>query len=56
MTEQVSPVKAAVGDKPVFAYIASLPQPQLLASPRWSMTWRQRPCPNLQRSVSGSMS
>jgi hypothetical protein len=25
---KASPVKAAAGDKPVFAYIASLPQPQ----------------------------
>ena len=28
MTGQASTTKAAVGDKPVFAYIASLPQPQ----------------------------
>ncbi|WP_130177796.1 DUF1801 domain-containing protein [Cryobacterium sp. SO1] len=28
MTGRASPSKAAVGDKPVFAYIASLPQPQ----------------------------
>ena len=28
MTGRASPAKAAVGDKPVFAYIASLPQPQ----------------------------
>ncbi|WP_425862813.1 DUF1801 domain-containing protein [Arthrobacter sp. TWP1-1] len=28
MTGRVSPAKTAVGDKPVFAYIASLPQPQ----------------------------
>lgn len=28
MTGKASPAKAAVGDKPVFAYIASLPQPQ----------------------------
>jgi hypothetical protein len=27
MTGRASPAKAAVGDKPVFAYIASLPQP-----------------------------
>lgn len=26
-TGKASPAKAAVGDKPVFAYIASLPQP-----------------------------
>ena len=28
MTGKASPAKAAEGDKPVFAYIASLPQPQ----------------------------
>jgi hypothetical protein len=28
MTGKASPAKAAVGDKPVFDYIASLPQPQ----------------------------
>jgi len=28
MTGRASPAKAAVGDKPVFTYIASLPQPQ----------------------------
>jgi hypothetical protein len=28
MTGRASPAKAAVGDKPVFAYIAGLPQPQ----------------------------
>lgn len=28
MTVRASPAKAAVGDKPVFAHIASLPQPQ----------------------------
>ena len=28
MTGKASPAKAAVGDKPVFAYIAGLPQPQ----------------------------
>jgi hypothetical protein len=28
MTGKASPAKAAVGDRPVFAYIASLPQPQ----------------------------
>ena len=28
MTGRASPAKAAVGDKPVFAYIGSLPQPQ----------------------------
>ena len=28
MTGRASPAKATVGDKPVFAYIGSLPQPQ----------------------------
>lgn len=28
VTGKASPAKAAVGDKPVFAYVASLPQPQ----------------------------
>jgi hypothetical protein len=28
MTGRASPAKAALGDKPVFAYIAGLPQPQ----------------------------
>ena len=28
MTGRASPAKAAVSDKPVFAYISSLPQPQ----------------------------
>ena len=28
MTGRASPAKAAVGDKPVFAYISSLPEPQ----------------------------
>jgi hypothetical protein len=28
MTGKASPAKAATGDEPVFAYIASLPQPQ----------------------------
>jgi hypothetical protein len=35
MTGRASPAKAAVGDKSVFAYIASLPQPQRV-SPRRS--------------------
>ena len=30
MTGRASPAKAALGDKPVFAYIASLPEPQPL--------------------------
>ena len=55
MTGKASPAKAAVGDKPVFAYIASLPQPQrgiaesvdALAAMTLS---------NLQRSVKWGMS
>ncbi|TFC25178.1 DUF1801 domain-containing protein [Cryobacterium sp. TMT1-3] len=54
MTGRASPAKAAVGDKPVFAYIASLPQPQrgiieaidALAA---------KTLPNLQRSVKWGM-
>ncbi|HUG51481.1 MAG TPA: DUF1801 domain-containing protein [Terrimesophilobacter sp.] len=55
MTGRASPAKAAIGDKPVFAYIASLPQPQrgiveavdALAA---------RTLPDLQRSVKWGMS
>ena len=54
MTGRASPAKAAVGDKPVFAYISSLPQPQrsiaehvdslaalpdLQRSVKWGMAW-----------------
>jgi hypothetical protein len=41
LTGKASPAKAAEGDEPVFAYIASLPQPQR-ASPSASMPWRPR--------------
>ena len=34
MTGKASPAKAAEGDRPVFAYIASLPQPQRLIAER----------------------
>ena len=37
MTGRASPAKAAVGDKPVFAYIASLPEPQ--RSIKWGIAW-----------------
>lgn len=54
MTGKASPAKAALGDKPVFSYIASVPQPQrgileaidVLAS---------KTLPNLQRSVKWGM-
>jgi hypothetical protein len=43
MTGRASPAKAAVGDKPVFAYISSLPQPQRSIA-NASMPWRPRRC------------
>jgi hypothetical protein len=47
---RASPAKAAVGDKPVFAYIASLPQPQRgVAEGVDALAARKRP--GLQRSV-----
>ena len=44
MTGRASPAKAAVGDKPVFAYIASLPQPQRGIA-ETVMHWLPRRCP-----------
>jgi hypothetical protein len=44
ITGKASQAKAADGDKPVFAYIASLPQPQRGIAER-SMPSRQRRCP-----------
>src|SRR6516225_7641784 len=55
MTGKVSPAKAAVGDKPVFAYIASLPQPQRgIAESVDALA--ARTLPGLQRSVKWGMS
>lgn len=55
MTGRASPAKAAVGDKPVFAYIASLPQPQRgIAEAVDALA--ARTLPNLQRSVKWGMS
>lgn len=55
MTGKASPAKAAVGDKPVFAYIASLPQPQRgIAEAVDALAGRT--LPNLQRSVKWGMS
>ena len=54
MTGRASPAKAAVGDKPVFAYISSLPEPQRSIAERvdalasWTL-------PGLKRSVKWGM-
>jgi hypothetical protein len=50
MTGRSSPAKAAVGDKPVYAYIASLPQPRRgIAEAVDALA--ARTLPDLQRSV-----
>ncbi|RMB59039.1 DUF1801 domain-containing protein [Tessaracoccus antarcticus] len=55
MTGKASPAKAAVGDKPVFAYIASLPQPQRgIAEAVDALA--AKTLPDLQRSVKWGMS
>ena len=55
MTGRASPAKAAVGDKPVFAYIASLPQPQRgIAEAVDELA--AKTLPDLQRSVKWGMS
>lgn len=52
---KASPAKAALGDKPVFAYIASLPQPQRgIAEAIDALA--AKTLPNLQRSVKWGMS
>ncbi|WEO78720.1 DUF1801 domain-containing protein [Cryobacterium sp. SO2] len=54
MTGKASPAKAAVGDKPVFAYLASLPQPQRgIAEAVDALA--ARTLPDLQRSVKWGM-
>jgi len=54
MTGRASPAKAAVGDKPVFAYISSLPQPQRgIAEAIDALA--ARTLPNLTRSVKWGM-
>lgn len=54
MTGRASPSKAAVGDKPVFAYIASLPQPQRgIAEAIDELA--AKTLPGLQRSVKWGM-
>ena len=54
MTGRASPAKAAVGDKPVFAYIASLPQPQRSIAEAVDAL-AARTLPDLQRAVKWGM-
>lgn len=54
MTGRASPSKAAVGDKPVFAYLAGLPQPQRGIA--WAVdALAAETLPGLQRSVKWGM-
>jgi hypothetical protein len=55
VTGKASPAKAAVGDTPVFAYIASLPQPQRGIAERVDAL-AARTLRGLQRSVKWGMS
>src|SRR5262249_40354743 len=55
LTGKASPAKAAAGDKPVFAYIASLPQPQRSIAERIDAL-AAKTLPGLQRSVKWGMS
>jgi hypothetical protein len=55
VTGKASPAKAAVGDKPVLAYIASLPQPQRSIAERVDAL-AAGALPGLQRSVKWGMS
>ena len=54
ITGKASPAKAAVGDKPAFAYIASLPQPQRGIAERVDAL-AAKTLPGLQRSVKWGM-
>ncbi len=54
VTGKASPAKAAVGDNPVFAYIASLPQPQRGIAERVDAL-AAGTLPGLQRSVKWGM-
>lgn len=54
MTGRASAAKAAVGDKPVFAYIAGLPQPQRGIAEAVDALAAET-LPNLQRSVKWGM-
>lgn len=55
LTGKASSAKAAVGDKPVFAYIASLPQPQRGIA-EFIDALAAKTLPSLQRSVKWGMS
>src|ERR1700748_3399786 len=55
ITGKASAAKAAEGDKPVFAYIASLPQPQRVIAERIDGL-AARTLPGLQRAVKWGMS
>jgi hypothetical protein len=55
MTGRASPAKAAVGDKPVFAYISSLPEPQRSIAERVDEL-AAKTLPGLQRSVKWGIS
>jgi hypothetical protein len=54
MTGKASPAKAAEGDEPVFAYIASLPQPQRDVAERIDAL-AARTLPDLRRAVKWGM-
>lgn len=54
MTGKASPAKAAVGDRPVFDYIASLPQPQRSIAEAID-DLAKRTLPGLERSVKWGM-
>ena len=54
MNGKASPAKAAAGDKPVFDYIASLPQPQRGIAERIDAL-AAKTLPGLQRSVKWGM-
>jgi hypothetical protein len=54
MTGKASPAKPAEGDKPVFAYIATLPQPQRSIAERVD-TLASNSLPELQRAVKWGM-
>ena len=54
MTGRASPAKAALGNKPVFAYIASLPEPQRSIAERIDAL-AAATLPGLQRSVKWGM-
>ena len=54
MSGRASPAKAALGDKPVFDYISSLPEPQRSIAERVDAL-AARTLPGLQRSVKWGM-